>query len=239
VLPFVVDNAVIWIAAIAYAARWRGLDAKQRLVVVWLGVAMLGSLAGGHLSWHYFIQAMAPLALLAGFAFDGFALRRGVVAAAFAGVLLPVIAWAAFDLTADPLTYDFGAPVPQHQHVAAYISAHTAASDRVFVWGDWPALYVESDRLMASRFPGFLRGFARGSGLPPNNWDTSPDVWPLLQSDMQAHPPVLIVDTAAAGWSDFSSYPMSDYPALQQIVTARYHAVDTVDGVVIYRLDGA
>ncbi len=239
VLPFVVDNAVIWIAAIAYAARWRGLDAKQRLVVVWLGVAMLGSLAGGHLSWHYFIQAMAPLALLAGFAFDGFALRRGVVAAAFAGVLLPVIAWAAFDMTADPLTYDFGAPVPQHQLVAAYISAHTAPSDRVFVWGDWPALYVESDRLMASRFPGFLRGFARGSGLPPNNWDTSPDVWPLLQSDMQAHPPVLIVDTAAAGWSDFSSYPMSDYPALQQIVTARYHAVDTVDGVVMYRLDGA
>ena len=238
-VPFVLDNAVIWIAAIAYATRWRHLDARERFVVVWLGVGMLGSLAGGHLSWHYFIQAMAPLALLAGFAFDGFALRPAVVVLAFAGVLVPAAAWWAFNMTADPLTYDFGPPVPEHQQVAAYIAAHTAPSDRVFVWGDWPALYVESDRLMASRFPGFLRGFARGSGLPPNNWDTSPDVWPLLQSDLQAHPPVLIVDTATAGWSDFSSYPMSDYPALQEIVTARYHAVDTVDGVVIYRLDAA
>lgn len=239
VVPFVVDNAVAWIAASAYATRWRHLDARQRIVVAWLGVAMLGSFAGGHLSWHYFVQAMAPLALLAGFAFDGFTLRRPVVAVAFAGVLVPAVAWWAFDMTADPLTYDFAAPVPQHRQVAAYIAAHTAPSDRVFVWGDWPALYVESDRVMASRFPGFLRGFARGSGLPPNNWDTSADVWPLLRSDLQAHPPVLIVDTAAAGWSDFSSYPMSGYPALQQIVSTRYHAVDTVDGVVIYRLDGA
>ena len=239
VVPFMVDMAVIWIGALAYAVRWRRLESKERLIVVWLIVAMLGSLAGGHLSWHYFIQVMAPLALLAGFAFDGLSLRRAVVAASALGIVIPAAAWWAFDMTADPLTYDFGAPVPQHQAVADYIAAGTAPQDRVFVWGDWPALYVESDRLMASRFPGFLRGFARGSGMPPNNWDTSPDVWPLLESDLEAHPPTLIVDTAAAGWSDFSSYPMTDYPVLERIVTARYHAVATVDGVVIYRLDGS
>ena len=82
-----------------------------------------------------------------------------------------------------------------------YIREHTKPGERVFVWGDWPALYVESDRLMASRFPGFLRGFERGSSIPPDNWDTKPDVWPALESDLIAHPPALIVDTAAAGWS--------------------------------------
>jgi 4-amino-4-deoxy-L-arabinose transferase-like glycosyltransferase len=65
-LPFVVDNAVIWIVAVAMATRWRSASAGVRLAVVWLVVAMAGSLAGGHLSWHYFIQAMGPLAVVAG-----------------------------------------------------------------------------------------------------------------------------------------------------------------------------
>ena len=233
-LPFLVDMAVLWIAAIAFATRWRALDRLDRLLVAWLVVAMVGSVAAGHLSWHYFIQAMGPLALAAARFFETFTLGRGARTAAALGIAVPALAWWAYDLGADPLTYDFGPPVPQHQVVAAYIHDHTAPSERVFVWGNWPALYVESDRLMASRFPGFLRGFARGSGLPPNNWDTTPDVWPEVQADLNAHPPALIVDTAAAGWSDFSMYPLRDYPVLADLVANRYHVVATVDGVVIY-----
>jgi len=238
IVPFVVDMAVIWIAAIALATRWRELDAGHRLLVLWLAVGMAGSLAGGHLSWHYFIQAMGPLAVLAAIAFDRIHLRRLVAAAAVLAIAVPAAAWWAFDLTADPLTYDFSPPVPQHRQVADYVAAHTSPSDRVFIWGDWPAVYVESDRVMASRFPGFLRGFARGSDVPPNNWDTAPDVWPLLQSDLDAHPPALLVDTAAAGWSDFSKYPMSNYPVLANLVAALYHQVAVVDGVVIYARNG-
>lgn len=238
IVPFIVDMAVLWIAALALATRWRTLDPKVRLMVAWLAVAMVGSLAGGHLSWHYFIQAMGPLAVLAGLAFDRFRLRRWVAAGAIAGIAIPAVAWWAFDVTADPLTYDFIPPGPQHQAVADYIAAHTSPSDRVFVWGDWPALYVESDRVMASRFPGFLRGFERGSNLPPNNWDTSPDVWPLLQTDLNAHPPALIIDTSAADWSDFSRYPMRDYPVLADLIASSYHEVTTVDGVVIYARNG-
>jgi 4-amino-4-deoxy-L-arabinose transferase-like glycosyltransferase len=234
IVPFVVDMAVAWIAAIALATRWRELDARARLMVLWLVVAMAGSLAGGHLSWHYFIQAMGPLAVLAALAFERFRPRRAVAVAAGLGIAVPAAAWWAFDLTADPLTYDFSPPVPQHQQVADYVAAHTSPSDRVFIWGDWPAVYVDADRVMASRFPGFLRGFARGSDVPPDNWDTAPDVWPLLQSDLDAHPPALIVDTAAAGWSDFSKYPMSDYPVLANLVATRYRQVAVIDGVVIY-----
>ena len=254
-VPFVVDASVLWVAAIAFAVRvwreqippphpalradlptrWGGEHSqKERLVVVWLAVAMVGSLAAGHLSWHYFIQAMGPLALATALFFNHVSLRRWVAAAVAVGIALPAVAWWAYDLGADPLTYDFSPPVPQHQVVAAYIHDHTSPGQRVFVWGNWPALYVESDRLMASRFPGFLRGFARGSGLPPDNWDTTPDVWPALKSDLETHPPALIVDTAAAGWSDFSMYPLSNYPVLAELVASRYHSVATVDGVVIY-----
>src|ERR1700674_259774 len=237
IVPFLVDMAVLWIAAIALATRWRQLEMKERLVVVWLAVAMVGSVAAGHLSWHYFIQAMGPLAVATALAFERLSLRRWVVAIAALGILLPAAGWWAYDLGADPLTYDFSPPVPQHESVAAYIRDHTTPGQRVFVWGDWPALYVESDRLMASRFPGFLRGFARGSGIPPDNWDTKPDVWPLLESDLSAHPPALIVDTASAGWSDFSMYPLRNYPVLADLVASRYHEVATVDGVVIYGLN--
>jgi hypothetical protein len=238
VVPFVIDMAVLWIAALALATRWRALSAEMRLMVVWLVIAMVGSFAGGHLSWHYFIQAMGPLAVLAALAFDSFRLRRIVAAGAIAGIAIPVAAWWAFDVQADPLTYDFSPPVPQHQEVAGYVDAHTSATDRIFIWGDWPAVYLESDRIMSSRFPGFLRGFARGSGLPPNNWDTAPDVWPLLDADLAASPPALIVDTSAGGWSDFSMYPMSNYPALAGYVAANYHEVATVEGVVIYARNG-
>ncbi len=236
-VPFVVDMSVFWIAAVAFAWRWGALSAAERLMVTWLAVSMVGSLAGGHLSWHYFIQAMGPLALLAALEFDRIRLRRWVAGAAIAGIAFPVLAWWAFDLTADPLTYDFSGAIPQHEAVAAYIRDHTSASDRIFVWGDWAAVYVESDRLMSGRFPGFLRGFARGTGMPPNNWDTAPDVWPLLQDDLNADPPALIVDTAAAGWSDFASYPMSSHPVLADLVSSHYHVVASVHGVVIYARD--
>jgi len=243
---FVGGTAVIWVAAIAFAYRWRGLQVAERVVVLWLAVSAVGSVAGGHLFYHYFVQVMGPLALVGGIAIDraldasrrapgkNFVGPRWIAAAIVVGVAAPTVAWGAYDVNADPLTYDIAPPVPQHAQVAAYIEANSRSEDRIFVWGDSPNLYVESDRLMASRFPGFLRGFARGSGLPPNNWDTAPDVWPELKADLARNPPALIVDAAAAGWSDFSMYPMSNYPVLQDLVTTRYHLLAVVDGVAIY-----
>jgi hypothetical protein len=241
ILPFVGDDVVVWVPAVAFALRWKRLPPAERLIVAWLVVSVVGSLAGGHLSWHYFIQVMGPLALLAALAIDGAletSRRRWVAVAMIVGLAVPILYWGAYDVAADPLTYDVGGPVPQHELVAAYIHDHSRPSERVFVWGDWPALYVESDRLMASRFPGFLRGFARGSGQPPNNWDTTSDVWPLLEADLASNPPALIVDTAAAGWSDFSMYPMRNYPVLANLIASNYHALATVDRVVVYARNG-
>jgi hypothetical protein len=237
ILPFVGSMVVVWVAAVAFAWRWKRLPVEQRVIVGWLVVSVPGSLAGGHLSWHYFIQVMGPLALLAAFAVDqalNTPMRRLVAVGMIVGLGVPLVGWGAFDQVSDPLTYDFRAPVPQHHEVAAYIRDHTSSDDRVFVWGDWPALYVESDRVMASRFPGFLRGFARGSGLPPNNWDTTAEVWPELQADLARNPPALIVDTSPGNWSDFSMYPMSNYPVLADLVTSQYHVVATIDSAVIY-----
>jgi 4-amino-4-deoxy-L-arabinose transferase-like glycosyltransferase len=240
-LQFVGTTAILWLATGWYVSHWKSLVAHERLMVAWLVAGMAGALAGGHMFGHYFIQVLGPLAVVAGLAIDRALktpIRRWLAAAATVGIAAPMVGWVAYDLNADPITYDWGQPVAQHELMATYIRNHTQAGDRVFVWGDWPALYVESDRLMASRFPGFLRGFARGSGLPPNNWDTTPEVWTELQSDLARTPPILIVDTSTARWSDFSMYPMRNYPVLADLVANHYHAVATVDGVVIYSPNG-
>jgi len=82
-----------------------------------------------------------------------------------------------------------------------------------------------------SRLPARIRSCV---GFAPNNWDTAPNVWPALQSDLERHPPQLIVDTSTDDWSDFAPYPMSDYPVLANLVASSYHPVATIDGVVIY-----
>ena len=236
-LPFLGGMFVLWVAAGASVLRWKRMRSEERLVVAWLGVSALGSIAGGHWSWHYLIQVMAPLALLAGLATDRAlhtSMRKWVAGLAAIGIAAPAIGWAVFNVAADPLTYDWSPPIAKHELVATYMRDHSKPGDRVFVWGNWPELYVESDRLMSSRFPGFLRGFARGSERPPLNWDTAPGVWSELQSDLQRNPPTLIVDTAAAGWSDFSKYPMRNYPVLADLVARDYRPLATVDGVVIY-----
>src|SRR6202521_417487 len=40
VLPFVVDDVVVWVAALAFALRWKRLQPAERLVVAWLAVSV-------------------------------------------------------------------------------------------------------------------------------------------------------------------------------------------------------
>src|SRR5579859_5373168 len=69
-VPFVLDLIVVWVAAVAAALRWRRLGPAERLAVAWFVVSGAGAVAGGHWSWHYFIQVMAPLSVLAALATD-------------------------------------------------------------------------------------------------------------------------------------------------------------------------
>src|SRR5258708_7541270 len=57
-VPFVVDMGVLWIAAIALATRWRRLDPRERLVIVWLVVAMAGSVVAGPPSPRHLLPAL-------------------------------------------------------------------------------------------------------------------------------------------------------------------------------------
>src|SRR5712692_6383890 len=69
---------------------------------------------------------------------------KQVAASVAIGVAVPALAWGAYDISADPLTYDWSPPIANHELVASYMRAHTNPKDRVLVWGDWPALYEDT-----------------------------------------------------------------------------------------------
>jgi hypothetical protein len=223
-LPWIEAAIGLLLAALA------GLRRAAPLLAGWLLTAGLGALAGGHFFGHYFIELVGPAAVLAaGFLANWrWASARPARAALVTGLLAaPAVLFTAGDYSQNV--------VPANP-VDAYLAAHTAPGARIFVWGDAPDVYVYAGRLPATRFSGFLRGLPRGSGTPPVNWDTTPEVWSELEADFAAHPAALIADTSTAGWNAFGPYPMSRFPQLAAIVSARYVKQAVVDGVTIYRL---
>jgi 4-amino-4-deoxy-L-arabinose transferase-like glycosyltransferase len=203
------------------------------LVVAWLVFSAAGVVAGGHFFDHYFIQLVGPLAVLGGIYLGAHAHRRWNIAIGgfAAGLML-------FTALCDG--YDFR-PVwrpqaPDYGRLARAIASRTGPDERIFVWGNAPAIYVLSDRLPASRFVGFLRGLRRSEGEAPERaWDAGPEVWPLLAEDFARHPPALIVDTSTGDFREFRAYPMTRFPALQALVAAGYVRDEVVEGATLYR----
>jgi 4-amino-4-deoxy-L-arabinose transferase-like glycosyltransferase len=207
----------------------------QWLILAWLPLSALGVAAGGHFSDHYFIQLLGPLALLGG----QHIARRPAEARLWTGAIaLFAIGLMTSAALLDPITFQpfWRQPRPDYRALARAIDARTQPTERIFVWGNAPAIYVLSDRLPATRFVGFLRGLRRSEGESPDaSWDAGPEVWPLLTADFARHPPALIVDTSTGLYREFSAYPMARFPALQALVTAGYVVDAKVEGATLYR----
>jgi hypothetical protein len=205
----------------------------ERLVFAWLPLSALGVVAGGHFSDHYFIQLVGPLALLGGLHIGRRPTANWNAALAFFGFGVMV-----FAALIDPITYQpfWRHPSPDYRVLVRAIDARTQPDDRIFVWGNAPALYVLSDRLPATRFVGFLRGLHRSEHESPTAaWDAGPEVWPLLAADFARHPPELVVDTSTGDYREFGGYPMARFPVLQSLVARDYVFEGQVERATLYR----
>jgi hypothetical protein len=232
-LPFVASSILIWIAGAVAAARRKAWSVAERIVWVWFAISLLSAFAGSHFFGHYFIQPVAPLSVIAAIELErrwSPRVRRWVIAL----TALPAAGFFVFNLVFEPLTEQFGAPVPDFPAVAAWARQHTKRDDRIFVWGNFSPLYVLSDRLPASRFVGFMRGAERNhDASPARSWDTGPEVWPELAADFAIHPPALVLDTASADYTSFGHYPISRFPQVAALLRA-YERVAVVGGVTMY-----
>jgi 4-amino-4-deoxy-L-arabinose transferase-like glycosyltransferase len=216
-------------------------------VAAWSLAGVAGAAAGGRSFDHYTIQFLAPFCLGAGLTLSRLAdwirpsgrrLARVLAAAALAIVAYDAIATA---IAARGRTWHDASSA----RVSAYIREQSGPSDRIFVWGYHPDIYVQADRRPASRFlyASFLTGLVPWTNVAPDR-DTTyaivPGAMDQLLADLAARPPLYIVDCSAGPNRHWQKYPLEKFPALQAFIRERYRLADAQQfvpqGFRLYRL---
>jgi hypothetical protein len=150
---------------------------KIFFVSVWLCALVFAVSLGGRVFYHYYVFLLVPLALLAGMGvkqFDArvavFERRKGAPDAGFdfmrfvrrrIGFFLAVPALA-FSLEG---ALNVSTHPPKVSRVVAYVKEHTAPDDRIYVWGNVPQIYFDSERLPSTVYfwSDILAGTSPGS----------------------------------------------------------------------------
>ncbi len=219
---------------------WRSIDGRA-MVTIWFAAAYFGASYSGRNFGHYFIQLIAPICLLAALllreAWLGAAsLRRWsrwLPAGARAVLVVAVVASLAYSLNRFSrdmtlLTWN-KSPRPKvaQEALVAYIDAHTDPTDRIFVWGYNPEVYVLADRRPATRYSNtnYLTGMLPWENIGPQV-DTSEHIveggWDLLFAELANHPPELLINTVPGNHRFYRKYPMILFPRLERYVAENF-----------------
>jgi 4-amino-4-deoxy-L-arabinose transferase-like glycosyltransferase len=216
---------------------WAG-KAPERIAVLGIVIASaIGASAGGRFYPHYYIQLIPPLALLA-------AMNYGAL---WSGKMRPMHWWQRPRITYVWLSLTvIGFFIAQCRGVAGdreptasaqYLLRHSNPNDRIFVWGQAPRIYLESQRRPASRFvvtfP--LTGYIFGGLTGVDTHDRIvPGAWPELEQDFSKHLPAFIVDVQIPEKN--AQYPIRNFPYLTNLLTEKYRPVARTTEGVIYAM---
>lgn len=238
--------SLAWGLALAQARRPG--DGFQRALVVLLALTVVPVAIGRRFYEHYFLQFVPPLALLGAPRLvalaDGWsALPRARRAAIAAVALLAPLGYLGFTV-GRAVAGGYAGQEPRARAIAAWLREHTAPEERVFLWGDYSAIYCLADRLPGTRYMRTAPhvGDFDPLHLPPG-FDFRPyrserDVAAAL-ADLEANAPAIVVDSAAADVHHWSLFPLRDVPELARYVEERYRPIGRPAGAVVYRRRGA
>ncbi|HSS39818.1 MAG TPA: glycosyltransferase family 39 protein [Polyangia bacterium] len=212
---------------------WRG---EALVVWLWLAAMIGAALIGGRMYGHYFLLTVPPLSVLAGvggvewLATASHRQRRrlaALVTAMASGFL--VAAWLFRGATDSWLTLQ-----PDYRRASAYVRERTQPDDQLFVWGWFPALYVDADRCPASRFvyTHLLTGSRAQSGAATRG-HLVPEAWPMLMADLARARPAYILDTSP-GRYDYP-FPPEQYPPLARLLSSAYVLEAEVEGIRLFK----
>lgn len=213
---------------------WRGKSAERTALLGLLVASALGAAAGARFYPHYYIQLIPPLALLAAASY----------ARLWSGQASPIRWWQRPALTYIWLGLTVVAFSIAHWRELArqreltesgrFLLQHSNASDRIFVWGQTPKIYLDAHRRPASRFvvtfP--LTGYIFGgfTGIDTHN-RIVPGAWTELEQDFNKHPPAYIVDVQVPQKN--AQYPVGHFPFLARLLADKYRPVArTAEGVI-------
>jgi 4-amino-4-deoxy-L-arabinose transferase-like glycosyltransferase len=232
----------IW-AGFKRESPWLEQRAEFVALVVLLLTSSYGVAYNGQFNFHYFLQLMPALALLAApLAAELLSGRRRPPLPVLSPRSLSV--WVGLTALLFLLVDAIGLSRNRGPHEAAvYVSHRSQPTDRIFMWGQGTqqtGLYLDSQRRPASRYIASFPLNGLIFGLLDKNHDTSyrivPGSWENLRADFERHPPRFIIDCHAIRDGDF--YRIIDYPYLRELLSTEYRLVHrAIDGVIYERID--
>jgi hypothetical protein len=239
---FVVAAAApLYVFAIAAARRREGCHSLTHwLLLAWLAVSIAAVMVGGRFFGHYFHQATAPLAVLAGPAIASLWDRRPAVVVAC--LAIPATIFLVLGAAHDRLMAAAGQPDPDYRSVVTWLDAHAPRDQAICIWGNSPVLYFEAERPLGCRFvfANYLTGMspATASQTDPTvdaSANIVPEAWDMLETDLMVRRPPFIIDGSAGNVDFYGKYPPSHFPRLAAILARDYRAEADVGGMRIYR----
>jgi 4-amino-4-deoxy-L-arabinose transferase-like glycosyltransferase len=234
---------LVWVAAVRNLrrpwdpARVTGLAA---LALAWVSVSL-----GGRFYEHYFLQFAPLLGFLGGPVVAEVAGRwtsLGSLRRAALGLFLvaPLVGYVGFTL-GRAILRAYPGQRPEAAEIGQWVRAHSAPTDRLFVWGHHAPLYLQAGRLAGTRYltTSVVVGNFDPGHLPPG-FDVRPfvsgrDVQALL-SDLRERRPEWVVDLSPANLHQAARTPMSVVPEVSAYVHSHYERVGQPAGAAVWRL---
>lgn len=233
-LIVVAGSGFVWWHALAGLRRDDSRAFAVTLVLTWIPVCL-----GGRFYEHYFLQLAPPLALVAAPSVARAWVEPSTRRRTAALLAAPAVAFSLLALAWGVL-HRFPSQEPRARAVAAWLRSHSAAGDRVFVWGHFTPIYYFAERLPGTRYYNASNhmGDFDPHHLPPG-FDVTPnasarDVAQTL-ADLERNRPAYVVDTAPAGIHEWNKVPLAAFPALDRYLSGHYALVARPGGASVYR----
>lgn len=244
-IPLCVGAAIVpWVLATRETVQptVRGPARTGLVLALWL--TWISVSVGGRFYEHYFLQFVAPLALLASPQAAAFVrswpafprARRAfvVLACAFPAVILVI--------------YSFGRGIagrypdqePRARALAGWLARNTRADERLFIWGHYSPIYFLAGRLPGTRY---VTTSVHVGNFDPAHLPDGIDLAPFRSDrdvaftvrDLESNRVPIFVDTAPAGIHHWEKVPLSVVPALDRYLHEHYALVADVAGSRVYR----
>ncbi len=240
-LPLLIGTVL---ASLAGDSLWSGRLAERMALVGLVAASVIGVAAGARFYFHYYVQLIPSLALLAAPFYAGLWSGRTTPSR---WLLRPAVTyvWLAVTVVGFSISHWVGlASQRAISETGRYLLEHSAPNDRIFVWGQAPRIYLEAQRRPASRFvvtfplTGYVFGWSAQSisSIDTRQWIV-PGAWKSLEEDFAKHPPAYFVDVQVPAKN--AHYPVRDFPILAHLLAERYHPVARTAGGLIYEMNGA
>jgi len=208
-------------------------------LVIWGFFAYLGAVYSGRSFGHYFILILPAFCLLAGRAIGVLfsqikkkIIRISLVLVIFMSVFFSFTQYFNYHTTLGlwKILFAKEQPLlipPELSELSSFIKNNSHESDRIFVWGFYPEVYVLSNRLSASRYQNcnFLTGLIPWTNTAAHIDTTStivPGSWDILTRELNNNLPLYIIDTSFGNKNFYGKYPPEKFKELADILNARY-----------------